>query len=76
MAGLNLRGGATVNLGGVTPAPTTGNGSVTMAAFSPGATPTATGPSALSPTKPFGASLWIGVGAIVLLCLVRHSLPR
>lgn len=52
-------------------------GSVNYAAFSPGSTQQAqTRGQALSPSTPVGLAFWTGVGAIVLLGLIRHSLPK
>lgn len=68
-------GGATV----ATPGTNGGMAGVTAAAFSPGATPVKTGTggmSALIPNTPFGLGFWMGVGALGLLILIRHSLPR
>jgi hypothetical protein len=50
--------------------------SVTQAAFGPGATvsPPSTA-SVLSPTDGFGLAFTTGVVAVVLLVLIRHSLP-
>ena len=75
MPGLNLyaaaRGGG--GIGGVQSAPAT----AAVAAFSPNATVSVTtGGHPLHPNQPFGLAFWTGVGAIALLCLVRHSLPR
>ena len=51
--------------------------SVTNAAFGPGGTVNApTGISALSPSKPVGASFWAGVIAIGALVFIRYSLPN
>ncbi len=51
--------------------------SVTAAAFGPGYSVAApsTG-SALAPNDAFGISFWLGVGAIVALVYIRHTLPR
>lgn len=78
MAGLNLYAMGRGGLGGVQvgtgPTQTT---DATIAAFSPNATLTVTaGSNPLHPNQPFGLATWVGVGAIVLLVVIRHSLPR
>ena len=75
MAGTNLyawgKAGANVGAAGRTPA------NATVAAFSPGATVSVSGQQPWwHPSTPFGMALWTGAGAIVLLALIRHSLPR
>lgn len=79
MASLSLssgiRGRFRASAANATEDPSTG--SVNYAAFSPGATQAMeTGPSSVSPTHAFGLTLWVGVGALVLLVVVRQSLPR
>jgi hypothetical protein len=74
MAGTNLyawgRGGAGAGAQIGTPA------TATVAAFSPNATvSTSTGVNPFHPQHPFGLAFWTGVGAIVLLAFIRHSLP-
>jgi hypothetical protein len=79
MAGLALRVGG---FGGVS---TTGQASygtadsydsVTAKAFGPGASlPQADVRSAYHPARPVGAAMWMGVGAVALLVLIRRSLP-
>lgn len=77
MPGLNLRGGAGLNLSGAGPTTDTGTQTVTAAAFSPGMTASTTSaPGAFSLSHPFGISFAVGVGAIVILAIIRHSLPR
>ena len=78
MAGLNLRGGAGISLSSVTMMPADAQATLTAAAFGPGATNQAT-PSAshpLNPKQPFGTAFWAGVTAIVLLVVIRRSLPN
>ena len=51
--------------------------SVTNAAFGPGATVKSPGGlSSVSPTKPVGTALWVGVAAIAALVFIRYSLPN
>jgi hypothetical protein len=74
MPGLNLyaaaRGGAGVGAAGA-PA------DAAVAAFSPNATVSVTSqPNPLHPNQPFGLAVWIGAGAMLLLVVIRHSLPR
>lgn len=77
MGGLNLRGTAAVSFGGAMPAPSTGTATVTAAAFGPGATVAGKSrSSSLNPGTPFGLAFWVGVGSIVVLAVIRHSLPR
>lgn len=77
MAGLNLRGTAGINFGGAMPAPSTGTATVTASAFGPGATLAAGSKTgSLNPGQPFGLAFWVGVGSIVVLAVIRHSLPR
>jgi hypothetical protein len=80
MAGLNLKVGGFGGVG-TTGAPSRGTqqsyDSVTSQAFGPGAT---TAPSGgivnnLGPTQPAGLAFWTGVVAVVLLVVIRHSLP-
>lgn len=76
MAGLNLRGTG-INFGGAMLAPSTGTATVTAAAFGPGATLQAGSKTAsLNPGTGFGLAFWVGVGSIVVLAFIRHSLPR
>lgn len=51
---------------------------VTAAAFGPGYSSDSGGGAgaALFPNDAFGISFWIGVGAIVGLVVIRHSLPQ
>jgi len=79
MAGLSMKVGG---FGGVG---TTGNqnygtqdsyNTVTSAAFGPGSTvQTPTAAQTLAPTDGFGLAFTTGVVAVVLLVLIRHSLP-
>jgi hypothetical protein len=65
------RGGASA--GSTQAAPVTAG----VAAFSPNATVALNaGGNPLHPNQPFGLAFWTGVGAIALLLVVRHSLPR
>jgi len=83
MAGLNLYAGG---FGGVrsTPQPQYGSAasyssgaSATSAAFAgPSTTPTASTAQIISPKNGFGLAVWMGVGAIGLLALIRSSLPN
>ena len=80
MAGLSLRVGGFGGVGS-TDSPSYGPAdsydSVTAQAFGPGSTVPASGMSgALHPSRPVGAAVWTGAAAIVLLVLVRRSLPR
>lgn len=80
MAGLSLRVGG---FGGVgqTQDPSYGTtdsyNTVTSAAFGPGVTvPASSNAASLSPTNGLGLAFWTGAAAIVLLVVVRSSLPR
>ena len=80
MAGLSLRVGGFGGVGS-TDSPSYGTpdsyDSVTAAAFGPGATmPADSVRNSLHPTQPVGGAVWTGAAAIVLLVLVRRSLPR
>lgn len=78
MAGLSLRTG----MNGVNPsAPPSyapnGTASVMAAAFGPGVTvPTEDVGGRLRPGTPVGLSVWVGIGAVIALVLVRQSLPN
>jgi len=78
MAGLNLGSG----FSGAAQTPSAsysnpGMNSVTSAAFGPGVTVQGPTPTAiLSPSNPLGLSVWVGMGAVVLLVCVRRSLPN
>lgn len=82
MPGLNLgvMGGVRANTsnsgGGFSSqvAPTT----ATEAGFGPGYSVAGSPSTAniVSPNDPFGVALWGGIGALVLLLLIRHSLPN
>lgn len=77
MPGLNLRayGGVSARSQADTApnAPT----SVTAAAFGPGySSPPPSTASALAPNDAFGVTFWIGVGAVVGLVFIRHTLPH
>lgn len=77
MAGLSLRTG----VNGVNPsAPPNyspnGIPSVMSAAFGPGATVPMETKGQLRPTTPVGMSVWVGIGAVIALVLVRQSLPN
>lgn len=78
MAGLNLRTG--VNGVNPSPAPTwspNGIPSVMAAAFGPGVTVPVERPKGdLRPSTPVGLGVWVGIGAVVALVLVRQSLPK
>lgn len=76
MPGIDLyaaaRGGG--KLGGVQQ---TAPATAAVAAFSPNGTVALTsGPHWAHPSQPFGLAFWTGVGALALLVLIRHSLPR
>ena len=76
MAGTNLyawgKAGASM---GANPGKNPSNAAI--AAFSPGATVSVSSQQPWwHPSTPFGMALWTGAGAIVLLALIRHSLPR
>ena len=50
---------------------------VSTAAFGPSYSGSATGRYAgLKPNTPSGLAFWVGVGAVVALVVIRHSLPR
>ena len=79
MAGLNLGVGGFGGVG-TTSQPqwgtSTNYGSVSAAAFGPGATiPTQSAADALTPNDGFGVATWVGVAAVAGLILIRHSLP-
>ena len=83
MPGLNLQVGG---FGGVKTAPQASYGSAasygsgvsaTSAAFGPGATsPVSSDASALHPASGFGLAFWTGAAALIVLVLVRKSLPN
>lgn len=80
MAGLSLRVGGFGGVG-ATDGPQYGTqpsyDSVTQQAFGPGVTmPSQSLGSSLHPGKPVGAACWTGIAAVVLLVLVRRSLPQ
>lgn len=80
MSGLSLRIGGFGGVGS-TDSPSYGSSdsydSVTAQAFGPGATlPSGSVKNSLHPARPVGAAVWTGAAAIVLLVLVRRSLPR
>jgi hypothetical protein len=70
-SGLRFRASTAGNLG------TPNMGTVDAAAFAPGVTqaPQTRG-QALSPSSPVGLTFWVGVGSLVALALIRHSLPK
>jgi hypothetical protein len=78
-------GGLSLQVGGFGGVGSTGNAnygtqdsynSVTSAAFGPGSTvQTPSAASVLSPTNGFGVAFCTGVAAVVLLVVIRHSLP-
>lgn len=73
MAGLNLgvMGGVKLSTPQSQPA------SIAEAAYGSGFSgPAPSRGEALAPNDAFGMSFWSGVGAIVLLLVIRHSLPR
>jgi len=82
MAGLYLQGG----FGGTAPAMAAQYGSsksytsgvsATIAAFGGDfTTPTMSTGQAISPTHSFGLAVWLGIGAITGLYLIRRSLPN
>lgn len=77
MPGLSLRTGLGFRASTAQDVGTANTGTVDAAAFMPGATvqPQSRG-SALSPASPPGLAFWVGVGALVALGLIRHSLPN
>ena len=80
MAGLSLRVGGFGGVGS-TDSPSYGSStsydSVTAQAFGPGVTmPSGSVKHSLHPSQPVGAACTAGVVAVVLLVLVRRSLPR
>jgi hypothetical protein len=51
--------------------------SVTSSAFAgPSTNPTPTLGQSLAPTHGFGLAVWLGIGSIGLLALLRNSLPN
>lgn len=75
MAGLKFATGLTASVG---PGTSQGATSPTEAAWGPGVGSSVAQPSAgrsLSPGHPAGLQWWLGVGGIVVLALLRHSLP-
>jgi len=80
MSGLSLKVGGFGGVGS-TGDPSYGTdqsyNTVTSAAFGPGVTVPPSSPgAALSPTEGVGLAFWSGVAAIVLLVVVRSTLPR
>jgi hypothetical protein len=80
MPGLNLKVGG---YGGVGTAPqanwsnSPGASSVTQAAFGPGASvPVESGASVLTPNDGFGSAVTVGIAAVVILFIVRRTLPN
>lgn len=79
MSGLALGAKARASAAVQVASPQTGQGTVTQAAFGPSAT---TGPGkgsvagSLGPGSPVGLAFWVGVGSLVALVVIRHSLPR
>lgn len=70
-SGLRFRASAASS----TPAPNTGT--VDYAAFSPGATQQMQSRgSVFAPSGGFGLTFWVGAGSLVILALIRHSLPK
>lgn len=71
--GLDFGGMGNVTSGRGNPAPA----SIAQAAYGPGYTGDAPAlGSSLAPNDAFGVSFWTGIGAIVLLIVIRQSLPR
>jgi hypothetical protein len=80
MSGLSLKVGGFGGVG-TTDDPSFGTAqsynSVTQAAFGPGVTvPTSDANSALSPAGGVGLAFWTGVASIVLLVVIRSTLPK
>lgn len=77
MSGLNLHSSvrASVNAG---TASSSGPATATEAAYGPGYSASGTPSTAqtLTPNDPFGIAFWSGIGALVLLLVIRHSLPN
>lgn len=78
MAGLNVRTGLGIRYSAPSVSAAPANmGTVDYAAFSPAATSSPqSSADALKPNDPTGKALWIGVGSLALLVLIRWSLPR
>lgn len=77
-AGLRFTTGLDFNgAGGVRAGQSSQPASIGEAAYGAGYTDAAPNLSnALTPNDPFGVSFWAGIGAIVLLVVIRQSLPR
>jgi len=80
MAGLSLKVGGFGGVG-TTGDPVYGTdqsyNSVTQAAFGPGVTVSPSSPAAaLAPTEGVGLAFWSGVAAVVLLIVIRSTLPK
>jgi len=79
MPGLNLNTRARLGFRASTPEVmgTVNTGTVDSAAFMPGATQQPQSRAqALSPTDSPGLAFWIGVGALIGLAIIRHTLPN
>lgn len=76
MPGLNLGGMAGVKATGQ--ASYMGAGSATSAAFGPGGSPSAAAPvdTGLTNANPTAVVFYFGVASILILLLIRHSLPE
>ena len=78
MSGLQLQSGLRLRAGsGTSSVGTPNTGTVDSAAFAPGRTQQMTGAAqALTPSSPPGLTLWVGVGCLAALVLIRQSLPK
>jgi hypothetical protein len=75
--GLSLSTGLRFRTSAAVPVGTPNMGTVDSAAFSPGSTQSPqTRGQALSPSGHVGLTFWVGVGSLVALALIRHSLPK
>jgi hypothetical protein len=77
MPGLSLNSGLRFRASSATQLGTANPGTIDAAAFSPGVTQSPqTRGQALSPSTPQGFTFWVGVGSILILAIIRHSLPK
>jgi hypothetical protein len=78
MLGLNLASGLRFRAStATTTAEAPNTGTVNYAAFQPGATNSMQSRgSVFNLGTPFGITFATGVGCVVVLCLIRHSLPK
>lgn len=75
--GLSLSSGLRFRASSATQLGQANLGTVDAAAFSPGSTQSPqTRGQALSLSTPQGLTVWVGIGSLVVLALIRHSLPK